>query len=383
VRITAIETIPVDRYLFVQVHTDEGITGLGESGTWGFLEASQQAVETFKRHLIGEDPLRIEHHWQYLYRWSHFRGAAIMGALSAIDIALWDIMGKRLGVPCYQLLGGKCRDKVRVYSHVFGATAEELVQECLRAKQQGLTAVGHLNPLLDEDRGTPYFKTHARSIEDAIDTVRRCREAVGSDVDLCIEVHRRLTPAEAIVLARGIQDFHPLFYEDPVLPDNFDAMALVAQHVTVPIATGERLHTIFEFQMLLERGAVRFVRPDVCLAGGLTHCKKIAALAEAHYVGVIPHNPLGPVSTAACVQLAACIPNFTILEYPVTMRADGAPGGESGFVRERLELEDGFLQVPDKPGIGVELVEGAQEMWPYRPLAVTTRLHADGSVVDQ
>ena len=218
-KITAIETLPIDRYLFVQVHTDAGITGLGESGAWGYLEASASAVETFKRYLIGQDPLRIEHHWQYLYRWTHFRGAAIMGALSAIDIALWDIAGKHFGVPCYQLLGGKCRDKARVYYHVFGATKEELIQGCVDAKRQGFTAVGHLTPFLDESHGVPYFKTHVDKMEDAIETVGRYREAVGNEVDLCIEIHRRLTPSEAIVLARGIEQYHPFFYEDPILPD--------------------------------------------------------------------------------------------------------------------------------------------------------------------
>src|SRR6266567_779053 len=228
-QITRVETKPVDRYLFVQVHTDDGIVGLGEAGTWGFLEAAEQVVAKFAHYLVGQDPLRIEHHWQYMYRSTHFRGAAIMGALSAIDIALWDIAGKHFGVPVYALLGAKTGQ--------------------------------------------------------AIDAVRQFREAVGDDVDLCIEIHRRLTPAEAIVLARGIEPYHPLFYEDPILPDNFDAMGLVAENIHIPIATGERLHTIFEFEMLLRRGAVQFVRPDVCMCGGITGAKKVAALAEANYVG--------------------------------------------------------------------------------------------------
>jgi len=378
-KIVDIETIPVDRYLFVKVHTDDGISGLGESGAWGYLEASASAVDTFKRYLIGQDPLRIEHHWQYLYRWSHFRGAAIMGALSALDIALWDIAGKHFGVPCYQLLGGKCRDKARVYYHVFGQTKEQLIQGCIEAKNQGFTAVGHLTPFLDESRDIPYFKTHADKIRDAIETVGSYREAVGNDVDLCIEIHRRLAPAEAIALARGIEQFHPFFYEDPILPDNFDAMELVAQNIHIPIATGERLHTIYEFEMLLRRGAVQYVRPDVCMAGGLTHCKKIAALAEAHHVGVVPHNPLSPVSTAACIQLAACIPNFALQEYPT---GEGKPP-KSEIVKSSLKLENGFLIIPDEPGIGIELAEDAFERYPYKPRDVKTRLHVDGSVVDQ
>ena len=315
-KITAVEAVPVDLYLFAKVHTDEGITGFGESGAWGFLEASQAAIEKFGRYLVGQDPLRIEHRWQYMYRFSHFRGAAIMGALSALDIALWDIAGKHFGVPAYQLLGGKTRDKARVYCHISGDTREKLVQGIRDAKRAGFTAVGHLTPFLDEPRDIPYFKTHADKMRDAIDAVAAYRDAVGDEVDLCIEIHRRLTPAESITLARGIEPYHPFFYEDPILPENFDAMALVANHISIPIATGERLHSIHEFEMLLNRGAVQYVRPDVCLAGGLTHSKKIAAIAEAHYAGVVPHNPLSPVSTAACLQLAACIPNFAIQEYP-------------------------------------------------------------------
>ena len=378
-QITDVRTIFIDRYLFVEVDTDAGITGLGESGAWGFLEASAAAVETFKRYLIGQDPLRIEHHWQYMYRWSHFRGAAVMGALSAVDIALWDIAGKHFGVPAYQLLGGKVRDKARVYYHVFGETKEELIAGCVDAKEQGFTAVGHLTPFLDDSRDLPYFKTHVAMIEDAIETVAAYRQAVGRDVDLCIEIHRRLTPSEAIVLGRGIEPYHPFFYEDPVTPDNLDEMALVASKIGIPIATGERLHSIWEFQALLQRGAVQFVRPDVCMVGGLSHAKKIAALAEAFHVQVVPHNPLSPVSTAACIQLAACIPNFALQEYP--KGEDEPPKNE--IVKSALSQEDGFLIIPDAPGIGIELAANAAERHPYVPREVKTRLHADGSVVDQ
>ena len=378
-KITAVETLLVDRYLFVQVHTDAGITGLGESGAWGFLEASAAAVATFRRYLVGQDPLRIEHHWQYLYRWSHFRGAAIMGALSAVDIALWDIAGKHFGVPVHQLLGGKCRDRARVYYHVNGGTKEELIQGCIDAQARGFTAVGHLTPFLDEPPDRPYFKTHADKMEDAIDTVRRYREAVGNAVDLCIEIHRRLTPAEAVVLGRGIEPYHPFFYEDPILPDNLDEMALVAERIPIPIATGERLHSIWEYQALLQRGAVQYVRPDVCMVGGISHAKKIAAVAEAFHVQVVPHNPLSPVSTAACIQLAAAIPNFALQELPV---GEEVPPKRT-IVDQPLAVEAGFLLLPERPGIGIELAPDAQQRHPYQPRAVVTRLGTDGSVMDQ
>ncbi len=378
-RITSVEPLLIDRYLFVQVRTDSGITGLGESGSWGYLEASAKAAEKFGAYLLGKDPLLIEHHWQFMYRSSHFRGAAIMGAISAIDIALWDIAGKHFGVPVYQLLGGKVRNKARVYYHVFGRTADQLVQGCIDAKERGFTAIGHLTPFLDEPYDVPFFKTHAAKMHDAIETVRRYREAVGNDVDLCIEIHRRLTPHEAVVLARGIEPFLPFFYEDPILPDNFDAMGLVAQNIHIPIATGERIHTIFEFSMLLARGAVQYVRPDVCMAGGITHTKKIAALAEAHHVGVVPHNPLSPVSTAACLQIAASVPNFALQEYPL---GENEPP-KSEIVIAPPKLEAGFLVISDAPGIGVELAPDAAKKHPYKERPVHTRLHVDGSVIDQ
>jgi galactonate dehydratase len=254
------------------------------------------------------------------------------------------------------------------------------VDGCQKAKARGFTAVGHLSPFADEPRDRPYFKTHVAKIGDAIDAVRQFREAVGDAVDLCIEIHRRLTPAEAIVLARGIEPYQPFFYEDPILPDNFDAMGLVAENIRIPIATGERLHTIFEFEMLLRRGAVQFVRPDVCMCGGITGAKKIAALAEANYVGVVPHNPLGPVSTAACVQLAACIPNFAIQEYPTG--EDVPPKSE--IMKTMLAYDGhGSLIVPDAPGIGVELAPDAAERYPGRRRWLGTRLNDDGSVLDQ
>lgn len=389
-KITDIRALLLDRYLFVEVSTDAGIKGLGESGAWAYLEASASAVEIFKRYLIGQDPLRIEHHWQYLYRWTHFRGAALMGALSAIDIALWDIAGKHFGVPAYQLLGGRTRDKARAYYHVVGDTTEGMVEACREAKRQGYTAVGHLSPFLDEPRDKPYYETHVGMIEAAVDRVRQYREAVGSEVDLCLEIHRRLTPAQAVALARAVEPYRPFFIEDPTLPDNLDAMAEIAAKIHVPIATGERLHTIQEFEMLLARNAVQYVRPDVCLCGGITHAKKIAALAEARYVGVVPHNPLSPVSTAACVQLAACIPNFALQEYPLvegTARAAHVPLGveavAAGLVKTTLKVEEGFIVVPDAPGIGVELAEDAEQRFPFRPRPLKTRLHRDGSVVDQ
>ena len=379
-KITRVETLMLDRYLLVEIKTDTGITGLGESGAWGFLEASEQAIAKFGRYLLGKDPLRIEHHWQYMYRFSHFRGAAIMGALSAIDIALWDIMGKHFNAPVHQLLGGKVRDRARAYYHVFGSTRNELVNGIKEAKLLGFTAVGHLTPFLDEERDVPYFKTHANKIADAVDAVRCYREAVGNDVDLCIEIHRRLTPTEAVQLGRGIEEFMPFFYEDPVLPDNFDEMEYVANKISIPIATGERFTSLWEFQMALKRNAVQYVRPDVCLVGGISGAHKVAALAEACHVGVVPHNPLSPVSTAACLQIAATAPNFALQEYPIGEHQAPKVNMVSGVSQHDSQ---GYLVISDAPGIGVTLLPDAKEKCPSVTRVVDTRLHVDGSVVDQ
>ena len=231
-KITDVSTRLIDQYMFVQVDTDEGISGVGESGAWAFLEASEAVVETFKRYLIGQNPLLIEHHWQYMYRCYHFRGAAIMGALSAIDIALWDIKGKYYGVPCYELLGGKVRHKARVYYHVFGSTGEELIRGCRDAKARGFTAVGHLTPFVDSDRREIMpLESFAAKISTASERVYQYREAVGNEVDLCIEIHRQLNVPEAIALGREIEQARPMFFEDPVRPDNFDDMEKVAEEV--------------------------------------------------------------------------------------------------------------------------------------------------------
>ena len=253
-----------------------------------------------------------------------------MGALSAIDIALWDIAGKHFGVPVYQLLGGKTRDKARVYYHVFGQTREELVQGCIDAKAQGFTAVGHLTPFPDDPRERALLqdarRQDGRRDRDGPPVPRGGRRRGRP-------LHRDPPPVDARrgdrAGARASSRIHPFFYEDPILPDNFDAMGLVAQQIHIPIATGERLHTIYEFEMLLARGAVQYVRPDVCMCGGITGAKKIAALAEAHHVGVVPHNPLGPVSTAACLQIAACHPQ---------LRPPGVPARRGRAAEERDRL---------------------------------------------
>ena len=250
---------------------------------------------------------------------------------------------------------------------------------CVEAKEAGFTAVGHLTPFLDEPRDVPYFKTHAAKIRDAIETVRRYREAVGNEVDLCIEIHRRLTPAEAVVLARGIEPFHPMFYEDPILPDNFDAMGLVAQQIAIPIATGERLHTIYEFEMLLARGAVQYVRPDVCLAGGISGVEEDRrAGGGAPRGGGAPQPPLPgqhrgvPADRRVHPQLRH--PGVPHRRGPAPQERDRADGGA---LRARLPDHPRDAGHRDRAGPG-----RPGEVPPPAP-PDGTRLHVDGSVVDQ
>lgn len=385
-RIESVTPIFVDRYLFVEIATDTGLVGVGESGAWGFQEGTAATLKRFAEYLVGKDPLLIEHHWQYLYRWTHFRGSVVMGAISAVDIALWDIAGKHFNAPVHALLGGKVRDRARVYYHVFGGTTDELCKGIEDAKAQGYTAVGHLTPFVDAPREEPYFETHVRKIGDAAEAVRRYRQVAGSDMDLCIEIHRRLAPYEAVQLAVAIAECTPLFLEDPVLPDNFDEMAYVASKIDIPIATGERFTSLWDFQMLISRGAVQMVRPDVCIVGGITGARKVAALAEASHIGVVPHNPLSPVSTAACLQIAATAPNFVLQEFPNESWGDGdnlRPDPSRLVSGAATHDGEGFVGISDEAGIGVALRPEAPSLYPYKKREILTRLHVDGSVVDQ
>ena len=378
-RIAAVEPLPVGRFLLVRVHTDEGVTGIGEAGAWGLYDAAAAMIRTIGVHLVGEDPFRIEHHWQYARRQSHYRGSALMAAISAIDIALWDLKGRALGLPIWQLLSGGVRHMARAYRHVMAGTKKALVAGVREAKDAGYTAVGHLTPFLDEAREAPFMATHAGRIAEAAETVSAYREAAGRDVDLCIELHRRMSVPESLVLLRELEACRPMFVEDPIRPDNLDAMAALAAASPVPIATGERLTSPEEFAMLLDRGACHYLRPSPGLVGGITGAMKVAALAEAKGLPIVPHNPFGPVMTAACVQIAASAPNVAIVEYS----GKEHNGPRRSIVAEPIAVRDGFLVVPDGPGLGVELVQDPAAAWPPEPRAFVTRLHVDGSVVDQ
>lgn len=378
-KITDLTLIPASKYLFVKIITDTGISGIGEVGVWGFIDAAAECLKKFRGYLVGKDPFQIEHHNQYMYRSMYFRGAILMSAISAIDIALWDIKGKALGVPVYELLGGRTRDKVRSYGAVFQFTPEAMAKGCLELKKQGFTCArlmitGDMSQTqtgMEDDIFNGKVKKYT-------DMVAACRQAVGEDFDFVLECHRSLTPSEAIAFGNAVEKYHPLFLEDPIAPDNVEVMADVASKISIPIATGERCINIQEMELIMTKKAARYVRPDVCALGGITPAKKVAAMAEANYVGIVPHNPLGPVSTAACLQLDASISNFTIQEFPSFY----LQGGEAAMLKEPLEVEHGYIKVPNRPGIGIELIDDISEKFPPKQRGINAQINYDGSVRD-
>jgi galactonate dehydratase len=367
VKITRITPIHVDRCLLVRVHTDEGLVGTGEAGLWAHHRLVYEAITDLAEYYVGKDAGLIEHHYQAVSRDTHFSGAILSAALSAIDIALWDILGKSVGKPVHQLLGGKVRDKVRVFANVSGETPEARGESASAAVARGYTSL----------RTTPFFNgweagVPSKYIGDAVAIVRAIREAVGFEIDLGLEIHRNLDPGEAVVLANELAPYRILYYEDPVAPESLEALRYVARHVSLPIATGERCHTLFQFKELLDTGTVSMIRPDLSLAGGFTQLKKIAALAEAAFVGIFPHLMGSPVNLAAYAQLGASVPNYALMERGVENLNE--------IVEEPLAFEDGYILVPARPGIGVELREDKLANFPHRAHRISPTFRADGSV---
>ena len=334
-------------YVFVKVSTDEGIVGWGESSIGATSVAA--VIEEFGAAIIGKDPFRIEEHWQDMYHLHHnIRGGALqMAAISGIEIALWDIKGKALNVPVYELLGGAMRDKLWTYGRFDGVDPAAAVETAMSFVEDGYTAL----------KGDPFghqgIFTSPESERDAIAKVEAVRAAVGDDVELLVEVHGRLTPAEAIRIGEQLEPYRPFFYEEPVPPQNIDAMVRVAQAINIPIATGERIYTKWGFKDLLEKQAVAVVQPDVCHAGGISELKKIAAMAETYYVGFAPHNPYGPINTMAAIHVDACTPNFLIQE------GGHAPWFDSILTAPFQRQTDGYFDLPTEPGLGIVIDEAA------------------------
>jgi galactonate dehydratase len=356
-RITAVELFPVEpRWLFLKVSTDEGIDGWGEPIIPGRAATVAAAVEEMSDWFIGRDPEHIEDIWQTLYRGGFCRGGPIlMAAIAGIDQALWDIKGKRHDMPVYQFLGGPVRDRIRVYAWIGGNTPEECAAEARQRVEQGYTAIKMNGP--QDTEFLDFVDTHA-AVDKIVARVAAVREAVGPEIGLGVDFHGRARKGMAKVIAKEIEPFHPLFIEEPVLPEHNEALRDIAAHTTIPIATGERMHSRWDFKPLLQASYVDIIQPDVSMAGGISETRRIAAMAEAYDVAVAPHCPFGPIAFAACLQIDSTTLNFTIQEQVLDLH-DPAGSPALRYVRDHAPfiMTDGFVALPQGPGLGISIDE--------------------------
>ena len=369
---------PRPRMRLVKITTDNGLVGWGESTLEGKPKSTMGAVEELADYLIGKDPLRIEHHWQHIYRPAFFRGGnVLMSALSGLDQALWDIAGKHYGVPVYMLLGGAVRDRIRVYAHWgIADTTDEGLEK----------AKNRLDYLRDKGGYTafksgPSGKWRAHEPPAVIDAfVQRAylmREWVGPDVELAFDFHGKMTPGLAIEICHELKGMRPMFVEEPVPQENVDALKLVSDHVPFPIATGERLLSRWEFRQIFEKGAVSYIQPDGSHAGGITELKKIANMAEVYYMHIMPHCAIGPVALAACMQVDAVTPNFLIQESV-------GPDWLMDVIEEPWPVKGGYIELTTQPGLGFTINEAeVQKQHTYtEELGGEFFYDQDGSVAD-
>ncbi len=372
-KITEVKTFPVfygtRNYMFVKIETDEGIYGMGEFGLTWREQAGLGAIRHMASDLIGQDPLTIERIWQTLFRGDFFPGGRInMAAQSAIDIALWDIKGKALEQPVYMLLGGKMRDRAVCYTGIGGKRPEDTAQAARACTAEGWRYL-RLS-VMDRDG----LLEPSTAVRDSVDHFSAVREAVGPEVELCIDVHTRLDPPDTIRLGRKLEPYDPFFIEDPLRCENPQSYRHVRQHVSCPLAVGEQYATKWEFRQLIEEELADYARIDLCIVGGLTEARKIANWCETHYIKIVPHNPLGPVSAAACLHLDIATDNFGVQEGGLV----GKPAMTDLFPVQ-VPYEAGFLLAPELPGLGVtfdeQAAEGMSFQWDHGP-----RLHReDGS----
>ncbi len=367
-KIINVETFHVKpRWIFVKVSTDEGICGWGECDLEGRNLVTAAAVDSLKDMLIGEDPRNIEYLYKLMYAGGFYRGgAAVYSAISGIEQALWDIKGKWLNVPVWQLLGGKSRDRIRMYAHIFGNVdysdmderecRDLLVEHAKKKVQKGFKSLK--TPFICPYR---FIETPAM-VTRFVDRIREIREAIGDDVDLAVDFHGRVSSAMAPWLCKELEPFGLMFVEEPVLPENVDAMARVARMTTIPIATGERKFTTFDFKDILEKQAATVLQPDLCHAGGISQVMKIAAMGETYFCSMAPHNPLGPLALAACIQVDTVITNFIAQEHPSF--EDGWDLG-GPYLKKPFEIVDGYIKVPEGPGMGIEINEDSLKEFAY------------------
>jgi galactonate dehydratase len=368
-RVTRVETFLIGgswrNWLIVKVETDSGLHGVGEATLEGKEATVDAAVRELARYIVGKDAFGIERHFQEMYRRAFYAGGEVLNsAISGVETALWDIKGKALGVPVYELLGGKTRDRIKLYANGWyrqGMSPSEFAGAA--RKVIGLGAKGlKFNPWGGRP-GIDFHRLENRILNTGIECVEAVRSAVGPDIDLYIDCNGIFqTTGNAIRAAPAVERFNIGFFEEPVPHENLDEMAYVRKKIDIPVATGERLFTPYVFQQLLERDGADIVQPDMSHCGGILSAFRIAAIADSHYAAFTPHNPNGEVSYAAGVQLAACVPNFFALEHfpPEPWRFQ--------VCRTEMKVEDGWLEIPDRPGLGVEFDEKAAAAHPYEPV---------------
>jgi galactonate dehydratase len=341
------------RWLFLKIETDEGIVGWGEPVIEGKAATVKAAVDELMEYLIGKDPMNIEDHWNVMYRAGFYRGGPIlMSAIAGIDQALWDIKGKFFNAPVHQLLGGKARDKMKVYSWIGGDRPADVGLAAKKMAEQGFLAVK-----MNATEELQYVDSYDK-IDEAIKRIAAVREAVGPAFGIGIDFHGRVHKPMAKILAKELEQYRPMFIEEPVLPENNEDLREIANHVSIPIATGERMFSKWQFKTLLKEGYVDIIQPDVSHAGGITECKKIISMAEAFDVAAAPHCPLGPIALAACLQVDATCHNAFIQEQSLGIHYNqGSDLLDYLTDKTVFEYENGYVKIPDKPGLGIEINE--------------------------
>ncbi|MBS4197753.1 galactonate dehydratase [Lederbergia citri] len=341
------------RWLFLKIETDEGIVGWGEPIVEGRANTVKAAVKELSEYLIGKDPMKIEDHWQTLYRSGFYRGGPIlMSAIAGIDQALWDIKGKFYNAPIYNLLGGACRDSVRVYSWIGGDRPSDVARDAKEKADIGFTAIK-----MNGTEELQYIDSH-KKIDEVVERVSAVREAVGTDFGIGIDFHGRVHKPMAKILAKELEPFRPMFIEEPVLAENNEALREIAQATAIPIATGERMYSRWDFKNLLSEGYVDIIQPDLSHAGGISECKKIFAMAEAYDVAVAPHCPLGPIALAACLQVDATAHNVFIQEQSLGIHYNQT-NDLLDYIKDPsvFEYKDGYVNILNKPGLGITVDE--------------------------
>lgn len=341
------------RWLFLKIETDEGIVGWGEPVIEGRAATVKTAVDELMENLIGKDPMHIEDHWNVMYRSGFYRGGPIlMSALAGIDQALWDIKGKFYNAPIYQLMGGKARDMIRVYSWIGGDRPAEVGNAALDMANKGFTAIK-----MNASEELQYVDSY-KKIDEAVARIAAVREAVGKDMGIGIDFHGRVHKPMAKLLAKALEEFNPMFIEEPVLPENNEALRDIANAVSIPIATGERMFSKWQFKTVFKEGYVDIIQPDLSHAGGITECKKIISMAEAFDVAAAPHCPLGPIALAACLQVDATCHNAFIQEQSLGIHYNQGSDLLDYLVDPTVfAYEAGFAKIPDGPGLGIEVNE--------------------------